>query len=394
VGTGTGPGRPFDDAREAARRLGVVLAGSPVRLPLDEALGAVLAEELLARGDVPAADASAMDGFAVRGPGPWCVRGRVLAGGAPAAALADGDAVEVATGALVPGGTARVLPVEVVSVEAGVLRLVGPEPGRRHVRPRGEECAAGELLLDPGRRVRAGVLGLAASTGSDSLVVRRRPRVSALLTGDELVVSGLPVPGQVRDAVGPLLPAAVASLGGELVRLERCGDAPGRLEAALAELLDDGCDVVLTCGMAGAGPADRLRPWLARVGADLVVDGVAVRPGHPMVLARLPDGRVLVGLPGNPLAAVAALLGLLGPLLAGMSGLVPPEPARATLGGWEHRGRPATTLVPVRRCEDGHVVPSGPAGPAQLRGLGAADAVAVVPIDWDGTKPVELLPLP
>ena len=362
-------------------------------MPLDRALGTVLAVDLRARGDVPVADASAMDGYAVHGAGPWSVRGQVLAGGAPAPALADGDAVEVATGALVPVGTDRVLPVEVVTVTDGVLDLSGPGPERRHVRPRGEECATGDLLVRAGHVVNAGLLGLAAGTGSDELLVRRRPRVAALLTGDELVVAGLPVPGQVRDAVGPLLPGAVGTLGGDLVRLERCGDAPVDLDLALDRLLGEDCDVVVTCGMAGSGPADRLRPWLARTGAELVVDGVAVRPGHPMVLALLPGGRPLVGLPGNPLAAVAALLGLVGPLLEGLCGREAGVPERATLQGWRPRGRPSTSLVPVVRAADRVVVPSGAAGPAQLRGLAAADAVAVVPDGWDGVAPVELLPI-
>lgn len=411
-------GTGFQAAREAAHRLGAGRVVAPVRLPLGDALGSVLAEDLHARSDVPVADASAMDGFAVRGEGPWRVLGRVLAGGAPAAPLTPGVAVEVATGALVPDETGGVLPVEVVRVDAGVLHLDGPRPDRRHVRPRGEECRADELLLPAGRRVRPGVVGLAASTGSDTLLVRRPPRVAVLLTGDELVVAGLPAPGQVRDAVGPLLPGAVASLGGELVSAQRCGDAPGELAASLERIVGDGgrtdrasqtpetvetretpqtpgvCDVVVTCGMAGMGPADRLRPWLAEVGATLVVDGVAVRPGHPMVLAVLPDGRPLVGLPGNPLAAVAALLGLLGPLLDGMTGLVPPEPERSLLSGWEPRGRPATVLLPVRRRADRRVEPAGMSGPAQLRGLAAADAVAVVPPGWSPADDVELLPLP
>ncbi|WP_380164613.1 molybdopterin molybdotransferase MoeA [Jannaschia sp. R86511] len=382
------------EARDRAHRLGTHRLPPPVGLAPADALGAVLAEALRARSDVPAADASAMDGFAVSGPGPWQVRGRVLAGGAPAAALQPGDAVEVATGALVPAGCERVLPVEVVDVAAGVLRLVGDEPGRRHVRPRGEECVQGEELLPAGRRVTASVAGLAAGTGTDVLQVRRPPRVHALVTGDEIVTSGLPVPGQVRDAVGPLLPDAVRTLGGTLSASERCGDAVGELDAALETMLASDADVLLTCGMAGAGPADRLRPWLAQVGARLVVDGVAVRPGHPQVLAQLPDGRPLVGLPGNPLAAVAALLVLLRPLLAGMTGAEPGPPPHALLTGWQPRGRPVTSLVPVRHAGPGRVEPSGPAGPAQLRGLAAADAVALVPPGWDPSTPVELLPRP
>jgi len=364
-----------------------------------EALGAVLSKPLLAASDVPVADASAMDGFAVHGPGPWRVRGTVLAGDASARAITDGEAVEVATGALVPPGTDRVLPVELVTVEpvaeeGARLQLVGDRPDRDHVRPRGEECVVGELLLPAGRRVTAAVVGLAASTGSDTLQVRPAPRVHALVTGDELVTAGVPRPGQVRDAVGPLLPAAVHSLGGRLAGLDRCGDAVGELDAALEAMVRGDADVLLTCGMAGAGPADRLRPWLASVGARLVVDGVAVRPGHPQVLAVLPDGRPLVGLPGNPLAAVSALLMLLRPLLGGLSGALDDEPERAVLVGWRPKGRPAASLVPVRRCGAGRVEPSGPAGPAQLRGLAAADAVALVPQDWDTVSSVELLPRP
>ena len=290
------------------------------------------------------------------------------------------------------------LPVEDVALDAGRVGLTGSAPSRRHVRPRGEECTAGDLLLPAGVRVQASVVGLASSTGADSLLVRRPPRVRALVTGDEVVSAGLPRPGQVRDAVGPLLPDAVRVLGGDLVGLDRCGDGADELGTALSAAMDSDADVLLTCGMAGAGPADRLRPWLASVGARLVVDGVAVRPGHPQVLAVLPDGRPLVGLPGNPLAAVAALLVLLRPLLAGMTGATDEPAEHARLVGYSPRGRPVTSLVPVRRVRGaagaGTVEPSGPAGPAQLRGLAAADAVAVVPAGWDPSDPVELLPRP
>jgi len=407
-----------DRARDLARELGRARLRPVETVPVAASPGSVLAAPLLAVTDVPLADASAMDGFAVAGPGPWSVVGTVLAGGAPAAPLSSGEAVEVATGALVPTATDRVLPVETVAVSvvpgatmsgdggAGhdgtgdvrgapsrLVALGAQEPTRRHVRPRGEECSAGEELLPAGVRVVAAVAGLAASTGSDVLAVRRPPRVAALVTGDEVLAAGVPRAGQVRDAIGPLLPHAVVALGGELVDLGRCGDAAGELGVALERMLAGDADVLLTCGMAGAGPADRLRPWLSQVGARLVVDGVAVRPGHPQVLAILPDGRPLVGLPGNPLAAVAALLVLLHPLLEGMTGCTA-RPERALLRGWHARGRPVTSLVPVRRGGAGEVEPAGPDGPAQLRGLAAADAVAVVPAGWDPADPVELLPRP
>ncbi|WP_336922830.1 molybdopterin molybdotransferase MoeA [Aquipuribacter sp. SD81] len=380
-------------ARRAAAEVGRSVAAPATTLPLAECLGAVLAEPLRALVDAPAADTSAMDGFAVRGPGSWRVRARVLAGATPSAPLGDGDAAEVATGAVVPAGTERVLPAEDVDADGGRVAVRGALPARRHVRARGEQVTAGTVLLPAGHRVAPATLGLAASAGADALTVRTPTRVAVLLTGDEVVTHGVPAPGEVRDAVGPSLPGLVAHLGGRLVHRSRSDDAVEQLHPALESLLAVEADVVMTCGMAGAGPADHLRPWLRRVGARLVVDGVAVRPGHPMLLAVLPDGRPLVGLPGNPLAAVAALLVLLGPLLAGATGRAPATGPRASLAGEVPSGRPVTALVPVRWAgAPGVVEPAGPAGPAQLWGLACADAVAVVPSG--GSDDVELLLLP
>ncbi|MFC5381086.1 molybdopterin molybdotransferase MoeA [Aquipuribacter nitratireducens] len=382
-------------ARRLAHDAGAARLLPPAPLPLDECGGTVLAAPLVARSDAPSVDSSAMDGFAVRGEGPWSVVDRVLAGAVARRALTPGEAAEVATGAPVPAGTERVLPIEDVTVDGSRVALTGPWPSRRHVRRRGEQVTAGTVLLDAGVPVSAAVLGLAASAGADSLTVRRRPRVGALLTGDELVTSGVPRPGQVRDAVGPLLPGLVEHLGGRPVEARRSGDDARALGAALDSLLATDADVVVTCGMAGAGPADHLHAWLGDIGASLVVDGVAVRPGHPQLLAVLPDGRPLVGLPGNPLAAVAALLLLLGPVLDGMTGRVGPPAARVRLVGAVPSGRPVTSLVPVRRgTEPGTVEAAGPAGPAQLWGLALADAVAVVPPGAGPQDLVELLPLP
>jgi molybdopterin molybdotransferase len=163
-------------------------------------------------------------------------------------------------------------------------------------------------------------------------------------------------------------------------------DDAGELSRALG---DSGGHVVVTTGGTAAGPVDHLHAVLARGGARLVVDGVAVRPGHPMLLARLADGRPLVGLPGNPLAAVSGLLTLLGPLLAAATGLaVPGRHVRLArpVTGHPHDSR----LVPVREG-----TPALHAGPAMLRGLAEADGLAVIPPGGAGADElVELLPLP
>ena len=359
------------------------------RRSLEECGGTCLAAPLLARTPLPAFDVSAMDGWAVAGPGPWEPVGQVLAGSTWDGPLVAGTAVGVGTGARLPAGTDAVLQVEHAEQRGG--RLHGEVAPGRHIRRTGEECAAGDLLLPAGMPVTATVLGLAAASGADELEVTPRPRVLALVTGDELLSSGPPRDGRVRDALGPQLPLLVAAYGGDLVGRSTLADDRDLLRAAL-ERAD--ADVVVTTGASSVGPADHLRPVLADLGADLLVDGVACRPGHPQLLARLPDGRFAVGLPGNPLAALVAAATVLAPLLAALGGRplrtragLLTEPVRASLG--------ATRLVPVRvEGLRAHLVPH--TGSGMLRGAAAADALAVVPAgaDLPAGAEVELLPLP
>ncbi|MFD9686690.1 molybdopterin molybdotransferase MoeA [Kitasatospora sp. NPDC059088] len=373
----TGPGvLSWSRAREAARRAG--LRPLPViGLPLAEALGHVLAEPLGALTDLPAFDTSAMDGWAVAGPGPWKVTGRVLAGRTEVAPLADGGAVEIATGAQLPPGATAVLRREHGRADGALLRDTGPQQltTGQDVRPRGQECRRGEELLPAGTVVGPAVLGLAAACGHDRLAVRRRPAVQLLVLGDELLDTGIPGPGLVRDALGPLLPPWLRAAGADVTEVRCVQDDFGLLRDALRHST---ADVVVTTGGTAAGPVDFLHRALAEAGARLLVDGVAVRPGHPMLLAELSGGRHLVGLPGNPLAAVAGMVTLALPLLHARGGRAPGAPALAPAAVLLPGHPVDTRLQPVRRTAEG-VVPLAFDGPAMLRGLARAEALAVVP---------------
>ncbi|MFJ9445495.1 molybdopterin molybdotransferase MoeA [Kitasatospora sp. NPDC101235] len=379
-------------ARETARRAGLrPLPG--VGVPLAEALGCTLAEPLGALTDLPAFDTSAMDGWAVAGPGPWRVAGRVLAGRAEPAPLADGTAVEIATGAQLPAGATAVLRREHGRTDGALLHDRGPRPltTGQDVRPRGQECRRGEELLPSGTPVGPAVLGLAAACGHDRLPVHRRPKVQLLVLGDELLISGVPGPGLVRDALGPLLPPWLRAAGAEPAEVRYVRDD---FDLLLDALRHSAADLVVTTGGTAAGPVDFLHRALAEAGARLLVDGVAARPGHPMLLAELPGGRHLVGLPGNPLAAVAAMVTLVLPLLHACSGRAAGAPALAP-AATALPGHPTDTrLQPVRRSAEG-VLPLAFDGPAMLRGLARAEALAVVPPGGAAAgETVELLEVP
>jgi molybdopterin molybdotransferase len=375
---------PWDEARTLAHEAARPLAATPV--PLADALGSVLARPLVALAASPRFDASAMDGFAVRGTPPWMIVGQTLAGQPPGKALRPGQAREIATGAPLPAGTSAVLPYERATQRGS--QLTGDLPARPQIRWAGEECAAGEEVLPAETIVTPAVLGLAAAVGHDQLWIRRGPRMSALVTGDELSCSGIPGDGMVRDAIGPTLPGLVEWIDGWLCAVRHTADTKDALADALSAAQGQ---LVLVSGSSAAGPADQLRSALQALGAECIVTGVSCRPGHPQSLSRLPDGRLIVGLPGNPFAALVAFLTLAVPASASFRGLDFPE--LATIAAPSLRRHPTdTTLVPIRRHDDVAVAVAH-AGSAMLRGVATADALAVVPPESDG-GPVRLLPLP
>jgi molybdopterin molybdotransferase len=377
-------GTPWPAARALAHAAATPLPAQI--LALADAVGRTLAAALVSATPLPAFDASAMDGYAVAGAGPWQVVRRVLAGHGDPGSLHPGQAAEVATGAPVPVGSDAVLRYE-DAVRDGDL-VSGPlgHPGR-HLRRTGQDIPPDTELLPAGTAISGVVAGLAASVGLDAVRVRQRPRVIALITGDEVVHSGLPGRGRVRDAIGPMLPDLVARHGGALeLRLP----VPDRPVIELASALESAqAEVVLACGATSAGPADGLPRALAGLRAEPIVDGVACRPGHPQSLWVLPDGRYVIGIPGNPYGALAACHTLLAPLLGGLTGRALPDLPLALLGSPPDRDGPVTRIVPVRWA-GARVVPLAHAGPGSLWGAAAADALAAVPPNWSG-DPVPLL---
>lgn len=365
---------PWPDARARARAAGRPLPA--VSRTLHHARGHVLARPLTALTDLPPFDTSAMDGWAVAGPGPWRVRGRLLAGDDSEAlgTLADGEAVEIATGARLPRGATGVLRSERSKVDERLL--FGDVQQGGDVRPRGQECRSGDELLPAGTVVTPGVAGLAAAAGYDELIVIDRPRVEVLVLGDELLESGPPRDGRVRDALGPMLTPWLRDLDTDVRRVRRVGDDLAALRQAVES---SRADVVITTGGTAGGPVDHVHPLLRELGAELLVDGVAVRPGHPMALAHLPGprpgaGRFLVALPGNPLAAVSGMLTLAVPLLRRLSGRPASRPRRVRVAA-PVTGHPSDTrLVPIAGD-----TPLRFSGPAMLRGFAVADGMAVVP---------------
>lgn len=365
----------WDDVRraatDAAKPLSSRLCG------LTEANGRVLADAIRALVDLPLADVSAMDGWAVAGDGPWQVSGRVLNGAAPRGPLVEGQAVGIGTGGVVPRGTTAIVRREHGDVVGQRLRWSPPAGGGlglKDVRPRGDEARCGDVMIPAGTRLDAMSLALAASVGHDELAVAALPEVEVLVTGDEVDLSGLPTPGRVRDSVSPALDGMVRGAGASVTAVAA---VPDDVEELAARLGDSAADLVITTGGTAVGEADHLREALHLIRAEILVDGLAVRPGAPSILALRPDGRLVAGLPGNPFAAIVGFLALVEPALRAMTQErerpATYEPLGTDLDAFE-RG---TRILPFTRGASG-VFPTSWTGSSMLRGLASADGLMVV----------------
>jgi molybdopterin molybdotransferase len=276
------------------------------RLPTVQCLGATLAAPLVAAADMPSVDVSAMDGFAFSGAGPWELQRSALTAGTVAPLpLSIGEAISIATGAATPAGTTAVLRTESSHVSGRTVFATGTVPvAGSDVRARGESWAKQTVLAPVGTRISASVVSTALSAEVEAIDVRTPPRTHIVLTGDELCTTGVLAPGCTRDCLGPVMPEWLRFCGFDPVGLAYKSD---RQFSALTLAGADECDVIVIVGGTGHGPADHLRTVLDDHGAQILVDGVRCKPGGTQLTAVLPDGRVVIGLPGNPLAAVAVM---------------------------------------------------------------------------------------
>jgi molybdopterin molybdotransferase len=285
--------------------------------------GRVLTRSLAARVDVPAGDVSAMDGYALPGeavPGESrAVSGAVAAGDPPGFELVPPAVARIMTGAPLPAGADRVVPVEETDAGRQTVIFLRPSLAGQHIRRRGEILKVGDPLLPAGAVLTPGALSLLAAHGHATVPVHRAPTVAVLTSGDEVVPpESLPGPGQLRDSHTDFLLAAGDTLG---LRFEPLGIAPDRVDA-LRPLVERGlrADVLLLCGGVSMGEFDLAEGVLAELGCEAVFDAVNIQPGKPLVFAVHPGGWVF-GLPGNPASVMVSFWLFVQPALRRLLGL-------------------------------------------------------------------------
>ena len=369
----------------------VVGSGALEQIALADAQGRTLAESVAARVDLPGFATAAMDGWVTAGPGPWQVTGTIDTGTPALGGLRSGESMRIATGGAIPDGGDAVIPWEIATLDGSVVTARLPD--KVHIRPQGEECRVGDVLADGGDVVNPAMLGSLAAAAVDEVMVYRPPRFVVLVVGDEVIDSGIPITGQVRDALGVQLPGWIDAYGGRLVRTTWVADDADALSASLRAAVEQ-ADVVIATGGTARGHRDYLRSTLEGLGADLVVDGVAVRPGHPMTLATV-QGTPIVGLPGNPLSALVAMVTLVEPIVDawhGRSDRVMPRVQMAESIAPLHK--PLTRLM-VGRRELGGFRQVQHVSSAMLRGISRADGWAVVPPEGaEQGQNLEWIPVP
>jgi molybdopterin molybdotransferase len=380
-----------EDARN--RVLSQVQPLAPLQLPLTDAFGCVVAQDVLATHDLPEFASSAMDGFAARAsdlagatpshPRELKIVGRALIGHEPEGTVGAGETMHIATGAPVPAGADVIVPIENADIEGEELvRLLdGPAPGA-HVRPRGEDVREGDVLIPVGKRLGAPELGLLASAGQSTPLVHPRPRVVVLSTGDELVPpTETPAFGQVRDANSFTIFAALREMGAMPVMAGIVRDDVESLRDTIFNF-EIQADAFISSGGVSVGERDVVKAAFFRRG-DVDFYKVAMQPGMPQGFGHV-EGKPYFGLPGNPVSVFVSLEVFVRPAILKMMGrrhLFRPEvTARLTDQVRGPRGKLQFARVEVRHEKDGwSATPTGSRGSNLISTVARANGLAMIP---------------
>jgi molybdenum cofactor synthesis domain-containing protein len=400
---------PLDEAR--AHVLSSVSVLPPVTLPIEDAVGCVLAEDVTAAEDVPPFANTAVDGYAVRAadlagvPVELPVVAEIAAGDAPRRPLTAGTAVRIMTGAPIPEGADAIVMVEETERLDGGARVrirSSVAPGDA-VRAAGDDIRAGALVFPAGTVLRPAMLGVLASVNRRAVAAHPRPRVAVLSTGDELVGDGSALgPGQIRESNKTMLLAQVAAMGCLAIDRGIVRDDEAALEAVLRQAATT-CDAIVTSGGVSMGDYDVVKAVLDRI-ADMRWMQIAIKPAKPFAFGLLDSPRPVpvFGLPGNPVSSLVSFEVLARPALRRMMGrtdvlrpsvlAVADEPLRRRPDGKLHLMRVHASFGADGRL---HVSARGPQGSHQLAATAVANALAYVAdgegVGTGGEVPVTLL---
>lgn len=351
------------------------------RVALEAAGGRVLAAPARALVDLPPFASSAMDGFALRSadtPGRLPVVARIAAGLPAPRELRPGEAMGIATGGVVPEGADAVVPIERVVTTGDSVEVPDVVGQSDNVRPRGGDAREGDVVLEAGTRLGAAQIGALAAAGIPEVVCARRPRVAVLATGSELRTPGESLePGEIYEANGAMLEAALRAHGADVERLAPVRDDEDAHRDALARALES--DVVVSSGGVSVGPHDLVRSVAAELGVDEVFWRVAVKPGKPISFG-VRDATLVFGLPGNPVSTLVGFELFVRPALRALEGERDPGPRfrQAPLARPVRRNDARDELVRAR-WQDGALEALGGQESHMIVRAAAADALVLVP---------------
>jgi molybdopterin molybdotransferase len=353
---------------------------------LADAARRVLAEPAVAIVDLPPFPSSAMDGYAVRvadTPGRLPVVARIAAGKPAIRSLEPGQAMGIATGGVVPEGADAVIPVEYVVVNDNEIEIEAAVDAGAHIRPRGGDIRAGEVVAEAGTLLTPARLGALAAAGVAEVQLARRPRAAVLPTGTELRRPGDELAaGEIYEANGVILSAQLAAAGATVELLPAVGDDEAEHRAALERAL--AADVVVSSGGVSVGPHDLVRRIEAELGVEEVFWRVAVKPGKPIAFG-VRDETLVFGLPGNPVSALVGFELFVAPAIRALQGVLDPLPRfeRGRLAGGARRRNPERdelVRARLRQSEDGVVLePLSGQESHMIARSAAADALVLVP---------------